>query len=1040
MKLLTPSAPRVTGATRVCILGAVFVMMTIGVSATAAAVASPVGTGWSIRVLAQPTDFSSSTNTGCQENKGSRLCDSYAVLVTNMGGMTEAPVTITDALPIGLTAVGSGGNLPIHLLDLGTDAGSTCTVVPLQCIDPSAVAPGDTLLMTINVTVTEGLSGNVMNTATVSSAGRPLADASVLTTISPEQAPFGIANFDVGAFEAAGNPLDQAGARPTNIFSTLTLSTYDNVANRGQNQGAYYPVEEPRDVVVDLPPGLVGNPEATPKCPVSALENGSGGTNCPAASRVGSVVFQANPGNFRSSDKGATDSTTALYSLVPEAGFPAEFGFTYIDKAVVLYSTLAHTDAGYVSRVESPGAPEFQTDGVSLLFFGNPAQRDGGAATSTAFFTNPVNCSGGPLTARARVDSWENPGHWVTAESTVYPKITECNMLQFQPNLSIIPDTTQADEPSGYEVNIEAPQNENSLTPGTPELKNVSLTLPPGVSASPSAADGLQGCYPTGPNGFNEGGKFNAEGVSDSDPEATVAGPDGLPHLAPGHCPGASRVGTVEITTPVLPQPLEGSLFLAAPRCGGEGQPSCTPADAANGNLFGVYLEAQGQGVVVKLSGRVSASPTTGQLTTTFTENPQLPFSDLKIRLKGGPRALLANPQTCGLARATSDMTPWSSPITPDATPLASVGFDWDGAGGACPASLPFAPGFLAGTSIPAAGGFSPFTLTLSRGDREQDPSRLQLRMPAGLLGMLSKVPLCQEPLAAQGRAPPASQIGHVTVGAGSGPDQLFLPQTGRRRSGVSDGAVQGRAVWPFVLVHAEAGPLNLGPSLFAQPSTSTRTPRRDRHQRPAAADPARHTAGVRTVNVSVDRSEFSFNPTDCDPLSVTGDDHLALGAWQRLLSVSGGQLCGAAVPAEVHGLHCRAHRQEHGASLDVKVASGAGQANIGRVARSLPKQLPARFTTLQKACIEATFAANPPPARRPRSWVWPTPHASARRAAHRSRVPRLARRCGVPRPRGDPAGRGHRARPRSATPHQEEHHHQHVRLSARRADHELRT
>ena len=199
---------------------------------------------------------------------------------------------------------------------------------------------------------------------------------------------------------------------------------------------------------------------------------------------MGTVVFQVAPGSFASSGK-LPSSATALYNLEPEASFPAEFGFAYLGTPVILYGNLAHTDGGYVERVASPGALRRGVDSVSVLFFGNPAQRDGGATEPRPFFTNPSDCSAGPLRARMRVDSWEHPGHWVTTESTIYNQITECNMLQFQPNLHVTSDTTQADEPSGYEVNIESPQNESALTPGTPPLKSVTLNLPPGVSALP---------------------------------------------------------------------------------------------------------------------------------------------------------------------------------------------------------------------------------------------------------------------------------------------------------------------------------------------------------------------------------------------------------------------------------------------------------------------------------------------------------------------------------------------------------------------------
>jgi hypothetical protein len=667
-------------------------------------------------------------------------------------------------------------------------------------------------------------------------------------------------------------------------------------------------------------------------------------------------VFQALPGAFRSSEN-SDDSTTGLYNLEPEAGFPAEFGFTYAGSSVILYGDLARTDVGYVERVATPGVPELKTDSVSVLFFGDPAQRDDGGTESSAFFTNPTNCSAGPLNARLRADSWEHPGSWVTAESTIYPQITECNTLQFQPSLHVRPETAQADEPAGYEVNVEVPQNESALTPGTPELKNATVTLPPGVSASPAAADGLVGCPPEGSNGFNQGGKFNAEGISETDPEATATGPDGLPHLAPGHCPAASQIGTVEITTPLLSSPLEGRLFLAEPRCGGPGQAGCTQADATNGNLFEVYLEAQGSGVVLKLTGKVSVDPVTGQLTTTFTENPQLPFSDLKIRLKGGPRAVLANPQTCGQALASGDMTPWSSPITPDVTPLAPVDIDWNDAGGACPASLPFSPGFLAQTLMPAAGAFSPFTLTLSRGDREQYLSRLQVHLPSGLLGLLANVPLCPEPLAGQGACSAASQIGTTTVAAGAGSHPYWI--TGRvYLTGPYNGAPFGLSV----VVPAQAGPFNLGnvvvrAQIDADPHTAAVTVTSDPLPQIIDGIPLR----VQTVNVTVNRPEFFFNPTDCTEKTITATVAGARGASAAVSTPFAAGGC-ASLPFKPKFTVSTSAKtsKKSGASLKVKVSSSAGQANIAKVAVSLPKQLPSRLTTLQQACPAATFADNP--------------------------------------------------------------------------------
>src|SRR5262249_30986910 len=162
-------------------------------------------------------------------------------------------------------------------------------------------------------------------------------------------------------------------------------------------------------------------------------------------------------------------------------------------------------------------------------------------------------------------------------------------------------------------------------------------------------------------------------------------------------------------------EPLEGQVFLGKPLCG-----PCSAADAQAGRMIRLFIEAQGAGVTVKLAGTVSVDPSTGQLTTSFRDNPQLPFSDLKLTVQNGPSAPLANPRTCGPATTSSDLTPWSAGPgeTPDATPSSSFAVDWDGAGGPCPTTLPFSPGFLAQTALPAAGEFTPFTVALTREDR----------------------------------------------------------------------------------------------------------------------------------------------------------------------------------------------------------------------------------------------------------------------------------------------------------------------------------
>jgi hypothetical protein len=715
-------------------------------------------------------------------------------------------------------------------------------------------------------------------------------------------------------------------------------------------------VGEIKDLVVDLPKGFVGDPQAAPRCTLTALEENNLNTaltNCPTASKVG-IVSVEDKGKFHLSN-GVGSEESGVYNIVPEAGYPAEFGFSYLGKPVFMYASALPSSSGYGLRVSIPGLIAVTAHGFSLTFFGDPSQRDGGATPNAAFFTNPVDCAAGPLKTKVEADSWEEPQRWVSAESTAYPQITGCNMLQFQPTIDVAPEAIQADSPSGYDVDLKVPQSPK--LPGmlaTPELRNASVTLPEGVSASPGVADGLVGCRESGPEGIELG---NHDALGHVVEEGEELGAGGLPHAAHGHCPPASQIGTVEVETPLLPpHALTGRVYLAQPKCGGEGQPACTEASAENGELFGVYLEIEGEGVVVKLKGTVSANPKTGRLTAHFDENPQLPFSELKVKLDGGPRAPLANPQTCGLATTESDLSPWSSPETPDATPSSAFGVT------GCGASMGFAPSFNAGTVTPIGGGFSPFMLTFSRNDGEQDLGGITVQTPLGLLGKIAEVPLCGEPQAQRGECPAASKIGTTTVAAGAGSHPLWLSGqvylTGSYRAA------------PFglsIVVPAKAGPFNLGNEVVrAAISVDSHTSAID-----VTSDPLpQHKDGVpfrvKTVNVTIDRPNFMFNPTNCSQQAITAK---IAGV---LPDGSAGTTVPVSTPFAVIGCKnlpfkpsFKASTQAKtskasGASLTVKVGSGPGQANIGKTRIVFPKQLPARLTTLQKACPDTVFNANP--------------------------------------------------------------------------------
>jgi hypothetical protein len=148
----------------------------------------------------------------------------------------------------------------------------------------------------------------------------------------------------------------------------------------------------------------------------------------------------------------------------------------------------------------------------------------------------------------------------------------------------------------------------------------------------------------------------------------------GLASAQPGRCPNASKIGTVMLQTPLLdglPDKLKGQIYAAEAGTNPLGAP------------VALYLEAEGSGVLVKLAGQLTQNSATGQLTLTFEDFPQLPFSDVRLAFIGGQYALLASPSACGLFTATSYLAPWSA--GPDATPSSSFQIDTGAEGGACP-------------------------------------------------------------------------------------------------------------------------------------------------------------------------------------------------------------------------------------------------------------------------------------------------------------------------------------------------------------------
>ncbi len=939
----------------------------LAVSAASASVSA--APGFTVTAYAAPTIFSpeyvgQATNDGTKSNY-------YMVWVRNSGSVATdgSPITIADTLPAGLVAQEINA---VNFVADESSEGFSCVASTLTCTYSPALKPGETLIMRIKVLVAPGTLSPVVNTATVSGGGATtqssVISSAIGTAAQSAAVPFGFGSVTAQLAGLDGLTDTQAGNHPyetTLSFSAntayLQTSTSANLNETGPYPAGGLPGHsgEIKDVVVDLPPGVVGDPQVAPKCPQylvtgTGTARGSAGAalHCPPSSQVGIATIDLEPISLRGTSSVKSGfSLTALqtepiYNMVPDKGYPAEFGLEIAGAPVTLLINV-NQETNYGLRAIISGIPGVSgLVGMTATFFGTPATDENfenpsfNVGEPVAFLDDPVDCAGGEEVTNVSMDTWQRPGawlpdgqpdlsepNWVHSRATTSPSITGCDLLPYSPALEVLPDTTQADEPTGLSVRMKIPQaQQQAPLLITPELKNITVTLPQGLSISSSAGEGLQGC----------------------DDEQI-----GLESPLPGTCPLSSVLGTVKVITPLLTAPLTGYVYLGMPNCN-----PCSNADAADGNMFRIFVEAQGSGVVVKKQGTVYAEPVTGQLTTTFTNDPQLPFSELELRFKSGLRAPLAMPETCGKYTTTTDMVPWSAPVTPDANPVSQFNVDWNGEGGACPSTLPFAPTLSAGTANASAGQYSPFTVTFGREDEEQDLSAMQVQMPPGLLGRVASVQICPEPQASLGTCPAESKIGEITVAAGPSTHPFY-----EKGLLYLTGPYKGAPFGLSIVVPTKAGPFNLGnviarAAISVDPLTTAVTVTTDPLPQILNGVPLR----LRSVNGTVNREHFIFNPTDCDDMAVTATVTGAKGARAHVsvpFAVSG-----------CHGLpfspHFDVYTSGHtsradGAELIARlVYPSAPQSNVARARIVLPKQLPSRLTTLQKACPSAQFKANP--------------------------------------------------------------------------------
>jgi len=629
--------------------------------------------------------------------------------------------------------------------------------------------------------------------------------------------------------------------------------------------GLFRPIGPVKTIRVDLPPGLTVNPQATvTRCTQAEFDTPVGPTELPGcnpSSQVGeerlTLKIEANGGEVPPTP-GVTQ--VPLYNMVPDFGEPAKFGFKIgapgAKKTVYLNTEVAwesdyHESFTIHLPTPNPGTRSWKS---RLVNFGRSG--DG------TYITNPTTCFSSQLppyegiyTTFLRAESVAQPEADFPASATPFASDlslpegltqTGCNTVPFDPGINVTPGTDKVDSPATPTIETTLPFIAGGETQSESHLRNASITLPQGMGLNPSAANGLQSCT-------------NAEfGKGTRNPVA---------------CPAASRIGSVEVETPPLPAgALKGTAYLGQ-------QLSRNPESGEEFRIFVVAESAQ-YGISARLIGNTKANPKTGQLTATFAETPQVPFTSVKVHLDDS-KGVLTSPPTCSVATTTTVLEPWSTPKstkTPDSkfTPTSAPN------GGACPATMaerPFAPSYTAKSDSEKANAYSPFRVNIGRTDGQQEVKRVDVTLPKGHAANLTGIPYCSEGEIAAAEAnsgvaeqansscPGSSQIGTASTRSGTGADPITIGG-----KAFLAGPYKGAPLSLVTVTPAVAGPFDLGTvvvrvALFVNPATA---------QVHAVSDAIPDVFGgvkldIRSIDVDVDRKKFMHNPTNCAKQATAG-------------------------------------------------------------------------------------------------------------------------------------------------------------------------
>lgn len=618
---------------------------------------------------------------------------------------------------------------------------------------------------------------------------------------------FGIETFSTSVVAEDGTDVSRAGAHPFGASADIQLETIPRPSSADPSRRG--PAEEPRDVQLRLPPGFVGNPQVAGRCELHEVKTGTLPTDrspCPLTAAVGHMVID-----------GAVSLSQPIFNVEPEPGYPAQFAFSHQSFTFVLYPEL-RSDGDYginIASINSPvnlirriraelcswGVVETSPPGSASPTYECRKQADAPADTRPFLTLPSTECPPAAPVTTLRINSWANPARFIGGEFPS-PLITDCDTLTFEPSVDISPSTTQPDAPTGLNVDMTFPQEDNEHGQAPPALKKAVVTLPEGMTINPSGAGGLAAC---------------------ADGELLLKSKD------PMTCPDASKVGSVVATSPLLDEEIKGGVYIR----------SQNSRDPESGEMFrlALVLQNKDRGIDVRLPGQVRINRQTGRIETIFDNNPELPVSSLNLTFKDGPRAPLATPANCGPKTVQTVLTSWGKQ-----TKTLQSTFNVD----CVPHLGTFSLGFQAGTRDPVAGASSPFNLLLQRADGKDVINGLRLAMPEGLLANLN------------GNV--GTQVGTVTADAGPGSQPYRFPGKVYLEGPYDDAPFSLRVVIP-----AKAGPFDLGEvvvrqKIYVDPITAQVTVVSDPIPTIVEGVPVR----LRNMSVDIDKRGFMINPTSC--------------------------------------------------------------------------------------------------------------------------------------------------------------------------------